>query len=107
MATQNTGHNSGHHVIPAKVFFNILVILLILTVLTVTFHTMHLGSLAAPVAFIIATTKAVLVMAYFMHLKYDKVINRAIFGIAFFFVALLFVLCVIDIFTRVPVTSTL
>lgn len=96
-----------HHVIPAKVFALILGILLILTVLTVTFHTMHLGSLAAPVAFIIATTKAILVMAYFMHLKYDSVINRVIFGTAFFFVTLLFVLCAIDIFTRIPVVSTL
>ncbi len=102
-----TNNQSAHHVIPAKVFGIILVALLILTVLTVTFHTMHLGSLAAPVAFLIATTKAILVMAYFMHLKYDTLINKVIFGTAFFFVALLFVLCAIDIFTRVPVVSTL
>lgn len=102
-----SNHSSSHHVVPAKVFGTILVILLILTVLTVVFHAMHLGSLAAPIAFIIATTKAVLVMAYFMHLKYDSVVNRVIFGTAFFFVALLFVLCVVDIFTRIPVTSTL
>ncbi len=100
-------HSSTHHVIPAKVFGMILGVLLVLTVLTVVFHVMHLGSLAAPVAFIIATTKAVLVMGYFMHLKYDTVINRVIFGTAFFFVALLFVLCAIDIFTRVNVQSTL
>lgn len=100
-------NESVHHVIPAKVFGIILVALLVLTVLTVTFHTMHLGSLAAPVAFLIATTKAILVMAYFMHLKYDTLINKVIFGTAFFFVALLFVLCAIDIFTRIPVVSTL
>lgn len=100
-------HQSTHHVIPAKVFVIILGILLVLTVLTVVFHSMQLGSLAAPVAFIIATTKAVLVMAYFMHLKYDTTINKMIFGTAFFFVALLFILCVIDIATRIPVQSTL
>lgn len=104
MASNN---HSEHHVIPAKVFFNILVILLVLTVLTVAFHVMHLGALAAPVAFIIATTKAGLVMSYFMHLKYDTVINRVIFGIAFFFVFLLFIISFIDVFTRVPITSTL
>lgn len=100
-------NHSVHHVIPAKVFGIVLVVLLILTVLTVTFHTMHLGALAAPVAFLIATTKAILVMAYFMHLKYDTLINKIIFATAFFFVALLFVLCAIDIFTRIPVVSTL
>ena len=100
-------HSTTHHVIPAKVFATILGILLVLTVLTVVFHQVHLGSLAAPVAFLIATTKAILVMMYFMHLKYDTTINRMIFGTAFFFVALLFVLCAIDIFTRIPVMSTL
>ena len=100
-------NHSTHHVIPAKTFGTILVVLLVLTVLTVTFHTLHLGALAAPIAFIIATTKAALVMAYFMHLKYDSVINRIIFGVAFFFVTLLFILCSIDIFTRVPISSTL
>jgi cytochrome c oxidase subunit 4 len=101
------GNQSTHHVIPAKVFGMILGVLLVLTVLTVVFHVMHLGSLAAPVAFIIATTKAILVMAYFMHLKYDSLINKVIFGTAFFFVTLLFVLCAVDIFTRIPVQSTL
>lgn len=101
------GNQSSHHVIPAKVFGMILGILLVLTVLTVIFHNLHLGSLAAPVAFVIATSKAVLVMAYFMHMKYDSVINRVIFGTAFFFVTLLFVLCAVDIFTRISVQSTL
>jgi cytochrome c oxidase subunit 4 len=100
-------NQSSHHVIPAKVFGIILTILLVLTVLTVIFHNLHLGSLAAPVAFIIATTKAFLVMAYFMHMKYDSIINRVIFGTAFFFVTLLFVLCAVDVFTRVAVQSTL
>jgi cytochrome c oxidase subunit 4 len=68
---------------------------------------MHLGSLAAPVAFIIATTKALVVMAYFMHMKYDTLINKIIFGTAFFFVTLLCIFCVLDIFTRIPVQSTL
>ena len=104
MASSN---HSTHHVIPARVFGIILGILLVLTVLTVVFHNMHLGSLAAPVAFIIATSKAVLVMAYFMHMKYDSTINKIIFGTAFFFVALLFIICALDIFTRIQVQSTL
>lgn len=101
------GNDTTHHVIPAKVFGIILGILLVLTVLTVVFHNLQLGSLAAPVAFIIATSKALLVMAYFMHMKYDSLINKIIFGTAFFFVALLFILSAIDIFTRVAETSTL
>lgn len=100
-------NHSTHHVIPAKVFGIILGILLFLTVLTVVFHNLHLGSLAAPVAFLIATTKALLVMGYFMHMKWDSVVNRVIFATGFFFVALLFIITMIDVFTRIPVQSTL
>lgn len=100
-------NHSNHHVVPAKVFSTILGILLVLTFLTVMFHNMHLGALAAPVAFLIATTKALLVMGYFMHMKWDSMINKIIFGTGFFFVALLFIITMIDVFTRIPVQSTL
>ncbi len=98
---------SRHHVVPAKVFFNVFVALVVLTVLTVVFHEMHLGAFAAPVAFLIATAKATLVLMYFMHLKYDNMTNRVIFLSGFFFLALLFFFCFIDIFFRIPVVETL
>lgn len=100
-------NHSTHHVVPAKFFAIILGVLLVLTVLTVAFHNMHLGALAAPVAFLIATTKALIVMSYFMHMKWDSMINRVVFGTGFFFVALLFIITMIDVFTRVSIQSTL
>ncbi len=103
--SQSGGHE--HHVIPFKVYVNVCVALIVLTILTVVFHEMHLGSLAAPVAFLIATTKAALVLLYFMHLKYDNMTNRVIFLSGFFFLALLFFISILDIFSRAFVTSTL
>ena len=105
----NHSHSGGHshHVIPFKVYMMTAVALFILTFATVGFHQMHLGSLAAPVAFLIASIKAALVMMYFMGLKYDNLTNRVIFGTAFFFLALLFAISALDIWTRITQLSTL
>jgi cytochrome c oxidase subunit 4 len=81
--------------------------LVVLTVLTVTFHQMHLGALAAPVAFLIATAKATLVLAYFMHLKYDNKLNRVMFLSSFFFLFLLFLFSALDLFLRAPVLESM
>lgn len=100
-------NSSEHHIIPFKVLLNVFVALIVLTVLTVVFHEMKMGVLAAPVAVLIATAKALLVMGYFMGLKYETSSNKLIFVSGFFFLALLFVICALDIFTRVHVQSTL
>lgn len=108
----NNSHNHDdnhieHHEIPFDVYVKVFAALIVLTLLTVGAAQMHLGVLAAPVAFLIASTKAVLVMGWFMHLKYDNMLNRVIFGTGFFFLALLFAICFMDIFTRIQISSTL
>jgi cytochrome c oxidase subunit 4 len=100
--------NDGmHHITPFSTYLKVCLALFVLTILTVVFHEMHLGALAAPVAFLIASIKAALVILIFMHLKYDSLINKVIFGVAFFFVFLLFLFSALDIFTRIPVSNTL
>jgi cytochrome c oxidase subunit 4 len=98
---------AGHHIIPLKTYFKVAGALIILTFLTVIFHEMKLGALAGPVAFLIAAVKAALVLLYFMHLKYDNMINRVVFGSGFFFLVLLFAFSALDIWTRITHSSTL
>lgn len=102
-------NNSVHHVVPFKVLIKTACALFGLTLLTmIAFWNNHyLGPLAAPVAFLIAMIKATLVMMYFMGLKYDNWLNRVIFGLGFFFLALLFIFSETDISTRVMEHSTL
>lgn len=106
--TQHHEHHE-HHVTPFNVYMKVAGALFALTFLTIIAHHFkaHLGPMAAPVAFIIALVKAFLVMAWFMHLKYDKPLNRVIFATGFFFLALLFAMCALDIYSRVAQTSTL
>ena len=105
---QQQDSHQDHHIISYKTHQNICLALLALTVLTVvTAKGVHLGILAAPVAFAIAIAKALLVMGYFMGLKYDVKENKLIFASGYFFLALLFFFCALDIWTRVGQLSTL
>lgn len=108
MAQQQKAHShEEHHVVPFGVLRNVAVGLLILTALTVGASRLHLGVLEAPVAFLIAFIKAMLVMAFFMGLKYDTKLNRIIFATGFFFLAVLFFFSALDIWSRISQTTTL
>jgi len=94
--------HGGHHVVPASVLTKVLLFLLAMTVLTVvTAKFMHLGAAAVPVAFAIALCKALMVMGFFMGLKYDSKGNVLIFATGFVGLALLFFFCALDTFSRV------
>ena len=100
--------SGNHHIIPFKTYIQVFAALIFLTVLTVvTAKGMDLSPFNGAVAFLIAATKAGLVMAIFMHLKYDAKSNSIIIFSSFGFVVLLFIFCIIDIYTRIPVESTL
>ena len=99
---------AGHHIIPLKTYLKVFAALIFLTLLTVvTAKGMDLHPFNGAIAFIIAATKAALVMAIFMHLKYYAKSNSIIILGSFGCVVLLFIFCVIDIYTRIPVESTL
>ncbi len=106
------GHSTNHdehHITPLSVYVKVAGALFFLTFLTIAIHAIrtHLGGVAPLFAFSIAAVKAYLVMAYFMHLKYDVVLNRVIFGMGFIFLALLFVITALDIWSRVLYVSPL
>ena len=100
-------HDDVYHVTPFSIYLKVAGALFALTFLTVGAHNLHLGAFAAPIAFFIATIKAALVMLWFMHLKNENLTNRVVFASGFFFLFLLFIFCVLDIYTRVAVTNTL
>lgn len=60
------------HEVSFKVFLNVFLALLVMTVVTVAVAQVDLGSLNLVVAMLIASVKAGLVAAFFMHLKYES-----------------------------------
>ncbi|MCB0347920.1 MAG: cytochrome C oxidase subunit IV family protein [Bdellovibrionales bacterium] len=98
--TQHHEHHH-HHLMSLQTHLKVFVALVILTVLTVVAAQFHFGVFNTFIAIFIATVKATLVMGWFMHLKYDGVMNRVIFAAGFFFLLLFSVVCLLDIYTRI------
>jgi len=98
---------SQEHTIGLKSYLIILFWLLLLTGLTVGVSLVDFGSFNAFIAMLIATIKGVLVLLYFMHLKYDDKLYWVIFGSSVFFVIILLLFAEIDLATRILEQPTL
>lgn len=111
VVSTDNGHtthgNDEHHIIPFGTYFKIFAMLIVLTGLTVLASRFDFGTFNTIVAFGIASVKATLVLGYFMHLKYDNMMNRAIIGAGAFFLVVLWFFSVLDIATRVLPESPL
>ncbi|MEM7481498.1 MAG: cytochrome C oxidase subunit IV family protein [Acidobacteriota bacterium] len=78
----------SHHVVSRKLYFGIFAALMVLTVITVAVAFVDLGRLNDVVMLAIATLKAVLVILYFMHVKYSGKLTAltVVGGFMFFFI---------------------
>ena len=76
--------------------------LLVFTITTVVTGHMDLGAANLPLAMVIATIKATLVVLFFMHLWDAEGINRLVFGVAIVFVMVLLLGVFGDLLTRMP-----
>lgn len=89
-----------HHVSSTAMFTNVLITLLFLTFITVATSRFDFGSANMLIAMAIASVKASLVIAFFMHVKWDTAINKIVFLSSFLFLSLLFVFTLADQATR-------
>jgi len=76
-----------HHIVPYRVYFYILLALLVLTFMSIGITQINLGAYSVLGALTFSTIKSILVLTWFMHLKFDQPFLRIMVG----FVALLFV----------------
>jgi len=91
-----------HHLVTYKMQYSTWVGLLLLTVMTVTVSVFgaHIYTLSVLTALIIASTKALVVALYFMHLKFDPKLYLIMIGIVMFLFVIFLVLTLIDYLTR-------
>jgi cytochrome c oxidase subunit 4 len=78
------------HISSAGFYALIFMALIGLTILTVGQSYVDLGRLNLIVVILIATTKAALVVSFFMHLRYDNKFNALIFVSCLFFIGVFF-----------------
>jgi cytochrome c oxidase subunit IV len=88
------------HVIPKGIYLLIFVTLLILTLLTVEVSFWNLGILNFHMAVLIASCKSMLVILYFMHVRYNSGIVRIFVSAGFIFLGILLLFSLADLFTR-------
>jgi len=101
-------HETSHHVVPVFVYVRVISILMVLLILTlgvaaVDFSAMGNGQFAwvnIVVAVTVAVVKAVIIILYFMHVRYSSRLVWVFSGAAFFWVLILFAMTLVDYFSR-------
>jgi len=88
------------HVAPKSLYYTIFASLMVLTVLTVAVSYVDLGILNLPVALAIAVSKAMLVILFFMHVKYSAKLVQVTAFTGFLFLGILVFLTMADYLSR-------
>lgn len=91
----------SEHILPTKLYVTIWLSLLCLTVVTAAVAFVDLGPFNTVVALIIASVKALLVILFFMHVKYtSEKLTKVVVVAAIFWLMILLALSLADYTTR-------
>ena len=93
-------HEETHPSVGYGIYILIWLGLLILTGLTVTMAGIHFGGINVFLVLLVAGIKSILVLNYFMHLKYEKPLFRIMVFIAVISLVVFIVLLFFDVFFR-------
>ena len=96
----------SEHVVPVRIYFTIFTVLLVLTAVTVIVSGIDLGRMNTVVALAIAVTKAVLVILFFMHLRYSTKLTWLVVSAGFVWLSILILFTMTDVMTRGLVALT-
>jgi cytochrome c oxidase subunit 4 len=89
-----------HHIVAFPTYLWVLVGLIILTFLSVGITSIELGELTVAGALVIASVKTLLVLTYFMHLKFDKPYIRIMVGFVFAVFLVVIIITFFDYYYR-------
>ena len=88
------------HIVAPRVYFVVFGALLVLTLTTTAVAFFNLGVLNTVVAMSIAVGKALLVILYFMHVRYSARLTWVFIGAGVLWLAILLTLSLSDVLTR-------
>ena len=90
----------SEHIVPTRIYYGIFAVLMVCTAITVGVAFVDLGPLNTVVALAIAVFKAVLVVLFFMHVKYSTRLTWAVVVGSVFWLGILLALTMGDYLTR-------
>ena len=89
-----------HHVIPVRTYLIIFAALFVLLILTVGAYYIDVGPFNVLIAMTIAIIKALLIILYFMHVRFSNRLTWVFAGAAFFWLGILLGLTLTDYLSR-------
>jgi len=93
-------HEHEHHVVSPKIYLTIVGALLVLTATTVGASYIDMGPFNPIIALAIAAIKMMLVVLFFMHVKYSTKLTKLTVGAGLFTFLVLVGMTLADYFTR-------
>ena len=90
----------SEHIVPVKTYLAVFVALILLTALTTWVAYIDLGPFNTVAALVIAVTKMLLVVLFFMHVKYSSGMTKIVIIAGVFWLAILIALTMADEMTR-------
>src|ERR1700683_2412713 len=96
--TEQSGHSG--HIVPVSTYLLVFLALMVGTALTTWIAYIDLGRWNTVVALTIAVTKMILVVLFFMHVKYATGLTRVVIIAGFFWLAILLTFSLSDELTR-------
>jgi cytochrome c oxidase subunit 4 len=106
MASSN-GHANGHHVASVPFYLLIFGALFLGTILTVVVAKFDLGPFNNIVMLSVACAKALLVVLYFMHVRWGTRLTMVVAASGFFWLLILFTITMADYMSRGMMPGTL
>lgn len=90
----------SEHIVSKKIYYAIFATLMVMTAVTVAVAFVDLGPFNAIVALSIAVFKAMLVVLYFMHVRYSSRLTWVFVASGFFWLGIMVALTLSDYLTR-------
>ena len=88
------------HVAPKSMYYTVFMALMVLTFITWAITYVDLGEFNLILALAVAITKAMLVIVYFMHLKWSPKLIKVTIGSSIFFLMIMFTMTLSDYLSR-------
>jgi len=98
--SDHSEHAIPGHVVPVSTYLAVFVALMVGTALTTWVAYIDLGRWNTVVALVIAVTKMILVVLFFMHVKYATGLTRVVILAGFFWLGIMITLSCADELTR-------
>jgi cytochrome c oxidase subunit 4 len=90
----------SEHIVSKKIYYGVFAALMVLLAVTVGVAFVNLGNFNIVAAMSVAVVKAVLIILYFMHVRYSSRLVWIFVGAGFFWLGILFALVGADYLTR-------